>query len=71
MYYLINHSDDCRKSPSVDELLNMSGHDDLKDFLMNEFGTNPDLKEKFIERFSENPIDRDYYTSKLERFKER
>jgi len=64
-YYLINHPEACRKSPGVDEILNMANHDDLKDFLMNEFGTNPDLRERFIERFSGNPIDRDYYTSKL------
>lgn len=64
-YYLKNHPEACRKSQGIDELLNIVGHDDLKEFLENEFGTNPDLRERFIERFSDNSIDRDYYNDKL------
>ena len=64
-YYIINHPEVCRKSLDIDELFNMACHDDLKDFLMNEFGTNPDLKGRFLERFSDSLINRDYYNDKL------
>ena len=38
----------------------------MKDFLKKEFETNHDLKDKFLKRFSNNFIDKNYYTDKLD-----
>ena len=40
--------------------------DDLKNFLKEEFETNPDLKDNFLRRFSDKGIDKDYYNDKLD-----
>ena len=64
-YYLKGHPENCPKNHGPDELLNRVGHDDLRDFLEDEFEASPDLKERFLERFSDNPIDKDYYNDRL------
>lgn len=66
VYYLKNHSDLYLKTPDFDETLNLVSHDDLKEFLLDEFKDNPDLKDKFLKRFSNNFIDKNYYSDKLD-----
>jgi len=65
-YYIKNHLEEYVDKPDFDEIFNLVSNDDLKDFLKKEFRTNPDLKDKFIKRFSDNTIDKKYYTAKLD-----
>ena len=65
-YYIKNHLEEYVDKPDFDEIFNLVSNDDLKDFLKKEFKTNPDLKDKFLKSFSDNTIDKKYYTAKLD-----
>ena len=56
-YYLKSHPEIYLESPDFDDILSMASPDDLRDFLLNEFETNPDFKDK--------PVDKDFYNAKL------
>ena len=66
-YHIKNHLDEYVETPNFDEVFSLVSQDDLKDFLKKEFESNPDLKDKFLKRFSDNIIDNDYYTNKLDK----
>ena len=65
-YHIKNHLDDYVVNPDFDEIFDLASHDDLKNFLKEEFETNPDLKDNFLRRFSDKGIDKDYYNDKLD-----
>ena len=65
-YHIKNHLDDYIVNPDFDEIFDLASHDDLNNFLKEEFETNPDLKDNFLRRFSDNGIDKDYYNDKLD-----
>lgn len=64
--HIKNHIDEYVDNQDFDEVFSLVSHDDLKDFIKEEFKANPDLKEKFMKRFADNCIDRNYYTQKLD-----
>lgn len=66
VYHIENHLGNYLENPGFDEVFNIVSHNDLKDFLEDEFKTNHDLKERFQKRFFNNYIDRNYYTDKLD-----
>ena len=66
VYYLKNHSDLYLKNHDFNEVFGLVSRNDLQDFLLNEFKENPDLKDKFLKRFSTNLIDKKYYSDKLD-----
>lgn len=65
-YYIKNHLTEYVEKPGFDEIFDIVAENDLRDFLLNEFETNPDLKDRFLNRFSKNCINKDYYTEKLD-----
>ena len=66
-YHIKNHLDEYVETPDFDEVFALVSPDDLKDFLKKEFESNPDLKDKFLKRFADSIIDKDYYTNKLDK----
>lgn len=64
-YYLKSHPELYLKGPDFDEVFNMVSEDNLRDFLLAELEQNPSLKDRFLKKFADNTIDKDYYTSKL------
>nr|WP_294999679.1 hypothetical protein [uncultured Methanobrevibacter sp.] len=66
IYHIRNHLDEYVGTPDFDEIFNLVSPDDLKDFLKKEFRTNPELKDKFLKRFSNSCIDRHYYSDRLD-----
>lgn len=66
VYYIKNHLENFVEDAGFEEVFGLVSPDDLRDFLKEEFETNPDLEDKFLKRFSNNYIDRDYYTDKLD-----
>ena len=65
VYYILNHPEVYPKKQGFEELFNSVCEDDLKNFLLEEFKTYAELKERFIRHFSSNSINRDYYSDKL------
>lgn len=65
-YHIKNHLDDYVHAQDFDEIFSLVSPDDLRYFLKKEFNSNPDLKDKFLKRFSNTYIDRNYYSDKLD-----
>ena len=65
VYYLKNHPELYLENQSINEVFYIITDDELKDFLKDEFQLNPDLKDRFLKRFSDNSIDKNYYNNKL------
>ena len=66
VYYLKNHGELYLKNPDFDEVFDLVSQNDLRDFLLNEFKNNHDLKNRFFERFSNSLIDKKFYSDKLD-----
>lgn len=65
VYYIINHPELYSKKQDFNELFNLVCEDDLKNFLLKEFNSNKDLKDRFINYFAPNLINEDFYRDKL------
>ena len=66
-YHIINHPEIYQKNPDFEEIFNLVNSDDLKNFLLGELKSNPDLKDKFLKRFSDNHLNKQYYRDKLDK----
>ena len=65
IYYLQNHPELYLKQPDFKELFDRVDKDNIKKFLLKEIEADENLKNKFINEFQNNSIDKDYYRNKL------
>lgn len=65
-YYLKNHPELYIENQSFEDLFTLLRFEDLKDFLTSEFEHDNDLKDRFLKRFSNNSIDKNHYSNKLD-----
>lgn len=66
VYYLKDHPELYLKSQDFDEIFNLVSRSNLQKFLLDEFKNDPMLKERFLKRFSNRFIDKQYYADKLD-----
>ncbi|WP_298525125.1 hypothetical protein, partial [uncultured Methanobrevibacter sp.] len=66
VYYLKDHPELYLKSPDFNEIFNLVSRSNLQEFLLDEFKNDPLLEERFLKRFSNRFIDKQYYIDKLD-----
>lgn len=66
VYYLERHPELYMKSPDFDEVFDLASPNELKKFLIRQFDSDSELKERFFDEFSGKPIDKKHYTDKLD-----